>query len=273
MEVHFQKNMVNIYVLKLEGEKYYVGKTNHTFQRFNQHATGSGAKWTKKFPVVDLHAFHPNMKDSDENKLTIQMMQNYGVKNVRGGSWTKVDMTDQEIHALENKVSLRKKTRNYRKKSGMFCTRCGRTSHNFESCYARFHADGSVLTRKGKMAEEDFQKFISEYKKNRLAKSIQDDNLSSNDVEIEVNKLEDLQINDPENLEQIAQSYSEEDDSFDLLTLLSGADYNMAKILDNAIDSTVNAIAHKVEKNIQNATKNVSKSAKKASKKLRKFLK
>ena len=273
MEVHFQKNMVNIYVLKLEGEKYYVGKTNHTFQRFNQHATGSGAKWTKKFPVVDLHAFHPNMKDSDENKLTIQMMQNYGVKNVRGGSWTKVDMTDQEIQALENKVSLRKKTRNYRKKSGMFCTRCGRTSHNFESCYARFHADGSVLTRKGKMAEEDFQKFISEYKKNRLAKAIQDDNLSSNDVEIEVNKLEDLQINDPENLEQIAQSYSEEDDSFDLLTLLSGADYNMAKILDNAIDSTVNAIAHKVEKNIQNATKNVSKSAKKASKKLRKFLK
>ena len=273
MEVHFQKNMVNIYVLKLEGEKYYVGKTNHTFQRFNQHATGSGAKWTKKFPVVDLHAFHPNMKDSDENKLTIQMMQNYGVKNVRGGSWTKVDMTDREIQALENKVSLRKKTRNYRKKSGMFCTRCGRTSHNFESCYARFHADGSVLTRKGKMAEEDFQKFISEYKKNRLAKSIQDDNLSSNDVEIEVNKLEDLQINDPENLEQIAQSYSEEDDSFDLLTLLSRADYNMAKILDNAIDSTVNAIAHKVEKNIQNATKNVSKSAKKASKKLRKFLK
>ena len=273
MEVHFQKNMVNIYVLKLEGEKYYVGKTNHTFQRFNQHATGSGAKWTKKFPVVDLHAFHPNMKDSDENKLTIQMMQNYGVKNVRGGSWTKVDMTNREIQALENKVSLRKKTRNYRKKSGMFCTRCGRTSHNFESCYARFHADGSVLTRKGKMAEEDFQKFISEYKKNRLAIAIQADNLSSNDVEIEVNKLEDLQINDPENLQQIAQSYSEEDDSFDLLTLLSGADYNMAKILDNAIDSTVNAIAHKVEKNIQNATKNVSKSAKKASKKLRKFLK
>jgi len=123
------------------------------------------------------------------------------------------------------------------------------------------------------MAEEDFQKFISEYKKNRLAKAVEDDDLSSNDVEIEVNKLEELQLSDPENLEQIAQSYSEEDDSFDLFTLLSGADYNIAKILDNAIDSTVNAIAHQVEKNIQNATKNVSKSAKRASKKLRKFLK
>lgn len=273
MEKHVGETMVNIYVLKLEDEKYYVGKTNHTFQRFNQHATGSGAKWTKKHPVVDLHAFHPNMKDSDENKLTIQMMQNYGVRNVRGGSWTKVDMTEREIRALDNKVSLRKKKRSQRRKSGMFCTRCGRTSHNFASCYARFHADGSVLTRKGKMAEEDFQLFIGEYKKNRLAKAIEDEDLSPNEVEVEVKKLEELQVSDPDNLEQIAQSYSEEDDSIDLFTLLSGADYNIAKILDNAIDSTVNAIAQKVERNIQNATKNVSKSAKKASKKLKKFLK
>lgn len=123
------------------------------------------------------------------------------------------------------------------------------------------------------MAEEDFQLFIGEYKKNRLAKAIEDEDLSPNEVEVEVKKLEELQVSDPDNLEQIAQSYSEEDDSIDLFTLLSGADYNIAKILDNAIDSTVNAIAQKVERNIQNATKNVSKSAKKASKKLKKFLK
>ena len=62
--------MVNIYVLELQGKKYYVGKTNHTFQRFNQHKTGSGAKWTQKHKVKDLFAFHKDMKDSDENKIT-----------------------------------------------------------------------------------------------------------------------------------------------------------------------------------------------------------
>ncbi len=89
--------MVNIYVLELQGNKFYVGKTDHTFQRFNQHKTGSGAKWTQKHEVKDLFAFHKDMNDSDENKITIQMMKKYGVRNVRGGSWTKVNMTEAEI--------------------------------------------------------------------------------------------------------------------------------------------------------------------------------
>ena len=93
--------MVNIYVLELKGGKYYVGKTNHTFQRFEQHKSGTGAKWTQKHGVVDLFAFHKNMYDRDENKITIQMMRQYGVKNVRGGSWTKVNMTEREIQKLE----------------------------------------------------------------------------------------------------------------------------------------------------------------------------
>ena len=29
--------MINIYVLELEGGNYYVGKTRHTFDRFDQH--------------------------------------------------------------------------------------------------------------------------------------------------------------------------------------------------------------------------------------------
>ena len=40
--------MVNIYVLELEQGEYYVGKTDHTFQRFNQHVTGDGAKGCKE---------------------------------------------------------------------------------------------------------------------------------------------------------------------------------------------------------------------------------
>ena len=103
--------MVNIYVLELQGDKYYVGKTNHTFQRFNQHKSGSGAKWTQKHKVKDLFAFHKDMKDTDENKITIQMMKKYGVRNVRGGSWTKVNMTEAEIKRLEKRINARGKRR------------------------------------------------------------------------------------------------------------------------------------------------------------------
>ena len=135
--------MVNIYVLKLKSGKYYVGKTNHTFQRFSQHQTGSGAKWTKKYPVVDLFAFHHGMKDSDENKITIQMMKKYGVKNVRGGSWTKVNMTQNEINKLESKI---KKRRTVKRKKSKSCSRCGRSSHTVSPV----HAVGNSGSSKGK---------------------------------------------------------------------------------------------------------------------------
>ena len=34
-------------------------------------------------------------------------MKKYGVKNVRGGSWTKVNMSDQEIQRLEKRLKRR----------------------------------------------------------------------------------------------------------------------------------------------------------------------
>ena len=98
--------MVNIYVLELEQGKYYVGKTNHTFQRFNQHVTGDGAEWTKKYKVKDLFEFHKNRTDADENRITLQMMKKYGARNVRGGSWTKVDMSDNEIRRFEKTLKI-----------------------------------------------------------------------------------------------------------------------------------------------------------------------
>ena len=95
--------MVNIYVLELKNGKYYVGKTNHTFQRLYQHKSGTGAKWTQKHKVIDLLEFHKNMKDSDENIITIRMMKKFGIQNVRGGSWTKVNMTYIEMyHSIKN---------------------------------------------------------------------------------------------------------------------------------------------------------------------------
>ena len=154
--------MVNIYVLELKNGKYYVGKTNHTFQRFGQHKSGSGAKWTQKHKVVDLFAFHKNMKDSDENKITIQMMKKYGARNVRGGSWTKVDMSDNEIRRLDNRVNkkrrtVKRRTSSYKKRH---CSRCGRTSHTASKCYARFHANGKSLTKQKQISDKEFQKQV-----------------------------------------------------------------------------------------------------------------
>ena len=39
-----------IYILKLNNNKYYVGKTNRTVNdRYQEHLDGNGSIWTKKY--------------------------------------------------------------------------------------------------------------------------------------------------------------------------------------------------------------------------------
>ena len=136
--------MVNIYVLELEQGKYYVGKTDHTFKRFNQHVTGDGAKWTKKYKVKDLFEFHRGRTDADENRITLQMMKKYGIKNVRGGSWSQLKLSKKSINSLERRINGR---RHSKVNSSKKCTKCGRNNHTAQNCYARTHVNGKRIKR------------------------------------------------------------------------------------------------------------------------------
>ena len=46
--------MVNIYVLELENNKYYIGKTNSLELRLDSHFNGRGCKWTTKYKPIKL---------------------------------------------------------------------------------------------------------------------------------------------------------------------------------------------------------------------------
>ena len=272
--------MVNIYVLELQGNKYYVGKTNHTFQRFNQHKSGSGAKWTQKHKVKDLFAFHKNMRDTDENKITIQMMKKYGVRNVRGGSWTKVNMTEAEIKRLEKRISARGKRRSKssstkkttRAKKKISCTRCGRTSHTVEKCYARFHANGKSLTRKREISDAEYRAFFNHYRNQRKEVAAEDPQLSDADVEKEVQQLEQMKDSQPEEVIEVMESFSEEESSFSFLELLSGSSYSLIDAIDETIATSIQNVADAVEKKAKNTAKKVNKSAKKLFKGMKKRL-
>jgi len=273
--------MVNIYVLELQGNKYYVGKTNHTFQRFNQHKSGSGAKWTQKHKVKDLFAFHKDMKDTDENKITIQMMKKYGVRNVRGGSWTKVNMTEAEIKRLEKKINARGKRRSKspsakkttKAKKRISCTRCGRTSHTVDKCYARFHANGKSLTRKREISDAEYRAFFNHYRNQRKEVAAEDPQLSDADVEKEVQQLEQMKDSQPEEVSVTIEQRSEEDESnFSFLELLSGSSYSLIDVIDETIATSIQDVADAVEKKAKTTAKKVNKSAKKLFKGMKKKL-
>lgn len=98
-----------IYILKLEQEKYYVGKTKDIIRRYSEHINGKkGSLWTKKYkPLIDNNieiyiTNNPRFKgmtvNEIENKITLETMKKYGVENVRGGKWCKLEIKiDQKL--------------------------------------------------------------------------------------------------------------------------------------------------------------------------------
>jgi len=79
--------MVYIYVLKLQENKYYVGKTNNPSVRIENHLNGNGSSWTKIYKPLKVVDMIPNCDDYDEDKYTQIYMDKYGIDNVRGGSF------------------------------------------------------------------------------------------------------------------------------------------------------------------------------------------
>jgi predicted GIY-YIG superfamily endonuclease len=96
--------MTNIYILKLENNKYYVGKTNNIELRLNNHFNYNGSFWTKKYKPQEIVEIIKNCDEFDEDKYTIKMMKKYGIENVRGGSFCKFKLSNDNINTIKQMI-------------------------------------------------------------------------------------------------------------------------------------------------------------------------
>jgi hypothetical protein len=127
--------MVYIYVLKLENNKYYVGKTSNPSFRMESHFNENGSAWTRKYKPIKLEALIPDCDDYDEDKYTKKYMDKYGINNVRGGSFVTIELDENTIAHLTNMSNG----------TNDKCFRCGRSGHFASSCYARTNINGSYI--------------------------------------------------------------------------------------------------------------------------------
>lgn len=140
--------MESLYVLKLEKGKWYVGKTTDIMKRYQQHLKGSGSAWTSKYSPISLVESRPITSSHDENNVTKDYMKKHGVENVRGGSYTQINLDDSVISVL-NKEFLGNDNK---------CLKCGLAGHFANKCKKKEepqeewecdHCDRTFTTRFG----------------------------------------------------------------------------------------------------------------------------
>ena len=128
--------METIYILKLKENKYYIGKTKNIEKRWNDHIAGNGSGWTKKYKPISLIKTVLSTSYFDEDKYVKEYMSKYGIENVRGGTYSNIELDDNCISVLEKEI----------RHSKNLCTRCGRDTHFIKDCYANTDSNGDIIS-------------------------------------------------------------------------------------------------------------------------------
>lgn len=94
-----------VYVLKLENQKIYVGKSHNPKERIKKHLLGQGCEFTKTYKPIKIIGIVPITDNLDlENSLTLYYAFLYGIENVRGGNYAQKDLSENRLLKFKNEL-------------------------------------------------------------------------------------------------------------------------------------------------------------------------
>jgi predicted GIY-YIG superfamily endonuclease len=96
-----------IYTLLLQGNHYYVGRTNNVNRRFKQHEneSGKGSIWTSKYKPIKVYNVEPLIHPYQELTTTLTMMKEHGIERVRGDIFTAEHLSDAQMKQIKMSIA------------------------------------------------------------------------------------------------------------------------------------------------------------------------
>jgi len=124
-----------LYTLQLEEGKYYIGITNNPDFILENHIPN---KWTNKYKPLEVIEFEESV---DEYLFTVFRINSYGINNVRGFLFERIELNTSEIKHLEKsffplKLILEDIEGEY---IDNVCNICGMDGHYEEGCRLDWH--------------------------------------------------------------------------------------------------------------------------------------
>jgi len=124
-----KKNQV--YVLELEGGKFYVGSSTNVDRRLKQHFRGAGAEYTKRHKptgkVLPRLGKTESVTDSGEREETLLQMKCRGLDNVRGWRYVREELTARDKEDIQREWA----------ELLQLCRACGSPDHMAAQCPSR----------------------------------------------------------------------------------------------------------------------------------------
>jgi hypothetical protein len=83
-----------IYVLALEGGRFYIGVTENVVKTFQEHLNGSvNCPWTQRYKPLRIEEV---LRGSNQDIIVKKYMHLYGINYVRGGSYQDDEISEKE---------------------------------------------------------------------------------------------------------------------------------------------------------------------------------
>jgi len=106
--------MDKLYILKLENDKWFIGKSANVEKRYEQHLNGEGDPFTQLHKPISLELSRDLTSETDQDETVREYMRKYGVENVRGGIYSKTEFNSNDLRKIRDDISYEEAIKNRR---------------------------------------------------------------------------------------------------------------------------------------------------------------